>query len=81
MDRTKYRQRLSDELHIRQRDRNHQRITGSAAAADTFDVIERELSLSGVELDDDERRTLLWLCGGEIGSLATIVALILDRGR
>lgn len=71
--RAEFRERLLGELRQVQRAR---RQTGDAAARDNFEVVQRELDLSGVVLDVDEQRTLLWLAGGELHTLAHVVALI-----
>jgi hypothetical protein len=72
-ERTKYRAELLERLRHLQA--TH-RLTGSAAADSFFQLVEEELILSAIRLDDDERRQLLWLCGGELHTLATIVALM-----
>jgi hypothetical protein len=72
-ERTKYRAELLERL--RRLQATH-RLTGSAAAQSFFELIEEELILSSIRLDDDERRQLLWLSGGELHTLATIVALM-----
>lgn len=71
--RSEYRAELLDRLTTQQRE---QRQVGEAAARNALAVVEDELRLSDVRLDNDERRTMLWLCGGELSSLATIVSLM-----
>ena len=73
-ERTKYRGELLERLRHLQA--TH-RLVGEAAARSFFELIEEELILSGIRMDDDERRQMLWLCAGELHTLATIVALMI----
>jgi hypothetical protein len=72
-ERSTYRAELLERLRRLQ---STHRLVGDAAAQSFFDLVEEELILSAIRLDDDERRQLLWLCGGELHTLATIVALM-----
>jgi hypothetical protein len=72
-ERTKYRTELLERLRHLQ---SSHRLVGDAAARNYFELVEEELILSGVRMDDDERRQMLWLCGGELHTLATMVALV-----
>ena len=72
-ERSDYRNDLLERLYAMQR--THRQV-GDAAARNFFALVEDELRLSDIRPDDDERRQLLWLCGDELHTLATLVALM-----